>query len=484
MILLKKQIQFNYKLLIYFVVGILLLVGLFLVANYNFLLFHVIVELFSIIIAYSIFLIAWNSRNFNENSFLTVLGIAFFFIGSLDLIHTLGYYGMNIFKGFDKNLPTQLWIAARYLESFSFLIIFFIKKEIKYIQFVFVLYTFIFILFLFLIFARIFPDCYIEGSGLTLFKKISEYIISGILVLSIIIIIHSRNDIDNTVKKWMLLSIFLTICSELMFTFYISVYGLSNLIGHYLKIISFYFIYKALIEISLKQPYSGLFKKLYESNLMVEKREKELKIALKEKDILLKEVYHRAKNNMTVISSFLNLQASNIEDKKIQEVFTDAGNRILSMALIQEMLYKTDNLSSIHSELYIRELCELIKQSYQNKSEKVSLEYDLYDIQINSDMGVSLGLIINELVTNSLKYAFTARSNGKIKISMCKSINDVVELSILDNGIGLQDGFNLNNNSNLGLTMVSLVVKDNLSGNFDIKSENGTGCYIKFKLKD
>ena len=246
--------------------GSFIVLGLYLASLYNYLLFHSLAEIFSIIIACGIFMVAWNSRRFLDNNFLLFIGIAFLFVAGIDLIHTLAYTGMNIFKGYETNLPTQLWISARYFESLSLLIApFFIGRRLK-IYSVFLLYGMAFSLLLLSIFYwKIFPVCFIEGVGLTPFKKISEYIISLILLASIVLLLRNRKEFDSSVLQWVVCSIVVTIVSELAFTFYIHAYGFSNLIGHFFKILSFYFIYKAIIETGLVKPYDLLFRNLKKS---------------------------------------------------------------------------------------------------------------------------------------------------------------------------------------------------------------------------
>ena len=312
---------------------------------------------------------------------------------------------MNIFKGFDANLPTQLWIVARYFQSIAVTLILLFKiKSIRLIP-ALIIYTVAFISLVFVVFSGWYPDCYISGSGLTTYKKVSEYVISAILGVSIVILVWYRQDINGVVRKWLLLSLIMTIGSELMFTFYISVFGISNLIGHYLKIIAFYFIYKALIEISLKQPYSILFNKLYERKLEIEKNEEKLSAALNEKEMLLKEVYHRTKNNMAVISSLLNLQSSRLDDPNLVDVFKDAGNRIGSMALVQEKLYRSNDLQSISLSEYIIDLSSHIEESYQNSSKDIELKIDIETLQVETDIAASLGIIINELLSNAKEFS-------------------------------------------------------------------------------
>ncbi|OGP73877.1 MAG: hypothetical protein A2V86_00675 [Deltaproteobacteria bacterium RBG_16_49_23] len=243
--------------------GILVFLGLYLTSLYSYPLFHSLAELFSIVIACGIFMIAWNSRRFIDNNYLLFVGIAFLFVATIDLIHTLGYKGMGVFQGYETNLPTQLWIAARYMGSISlFIAPFFLRRKLN-VKLVFSIYTIATsLLFVSIFYREVFPVCFIEGVGLTPFKRVSEYIISLILLGSIVHLLKNRKEFDQKVLQWVVGSIILTIASELAFTFYIHAYGFSNLVGHYLKIISFYLIYKALIETGLTKPYNLLFKNL------------------------------------------------------------------------------------------------------------------------------------------------------------------------------------------------------------------------------
>ena len=250
----------------YFFFGLLILAGLYVSSLYNYLLFHNLAEIFSIVIAFGIFTIAWNSRPFLDNNYLLFIGIAYLFVGGLDLLHTFSYKGMAIFGGFGSNLPTQLWIVARYMESLSLLIApLFFHRRLK-TNLVFLGYSAaVALILLSIFFWKIFPVCFVEGAGLTPFKKISEYIISLILLVSIGFLLKNRKEFDRKVLQWVIWSIIVTIASELAFTFYVDVYGLSNLIGHYFKILSFYLIYKAIIETGLTKPYDLLFRNLKQS---------------------------------------------------------------------------------------------------------------------------------------------------------------------------------------------------------------------------
>jgi len=244
---------------------IILMVGLlltYLVSLYSFLLFHSIIEIISIVISGGIFLIGWHSRKYMNSSFFLVLGVSFLFISIVDLIHTLAYSGMGIFLEFDANLPTQLWIVARYWQALSYLLAsMVIKKRIK-ANYLFLSYIIIILILLITIFQGFFPVCYIEGSGLTPFKIISEYVIDVILLGTLIILYKHKDEFAQKIFLLIVISIISTMISELAFTFYVSVFGFSNFIGHIFKIIAFFFVYKAIIELGIVSPFDLLFRKL------------------------------------------------------------------------------------------------------------------------------------------------------------------------------------------------------------------------------
>jgi len=262
----RKSVMIEKKSFVSIAFGFLVLLGLHLTSLHSYLLFHSIAEMFSIVVACGIFMLAWNARRFLENTYLLFLGIAYLFVGGLDLIHTLAYKGMGVFEGYGTNLPTQLWIAARYVESLSLLIAPLLlgrRLKVKVIFFGYVSATSLLLGAIF--YWNLFPACFIEGAGLTPFKKISEYIISLILLASIAVLLKKSRDFDRSVLRLLIASIVLTIVSELAFTFYVHAYGLPNMIGHYLKILSFYLIYKAIIETGLARPYALLFRNLKQS---------------------------------------------------------------------------------------------------------------------------------------------------------------------------------------------------------------------------
>lgn len=243
---------------------IIIFIFLYMISIRNYLLFHNMVETFSICISATIFVIYVNSKNYITNNYLAILGIAYLFIGGLDFLHTMGYKGMNIFTDYDY-YANQLWIATRFLESLTLLFAFSsinLGKRIsdKVIFSTYLLITTSIILSVF--YFKNFPICFIEGKGQTDFKIISEYIISTILVATLIITKSNKKQLDVVIYKYILLSIIFTIFSEMSFAIYISNYGFSNIVGHLFKIISFYFIYKSIVEKSINEPYQIIFKEL------------------------------------------------------------------------------------------------------------------------------------------------------------------------------------------------------------------------------
>lgn len=252
---------FNLKKVVFvFTLSMLLL----LIGIYHFMFFHIIVELFSVFVAFSIFMLIFYSKDQIENNYLLILGTSFLFIGSFDLAHTLFYKGMGLFNYIQSNIPTQLWLIARYMESLSILTAVTQVVRVKKIKFkrIFNIYLLISLIIILTLILGIFPDAFLEESGLTNFKKLSEYIISAILSAALILTYKNKEKFHKDIFKLMTLSIIVTIVSEISFTFYNSVYGISNIIGHVLKFISFYLIYELMLKKIIIEPQEILFKKL------------------------------------------------------------------------------------------------------------------------------------------------------------------------------------------------------------------------------
>ncbi len=242
--------------------SLLVVAGLYASSLSSYLLFHTLIELFSIVVSFAIFVVAWNTRRVQENHYLFFLGIALLFTGFLELLHTLAYKGLGVFPGHDANLPTQLWIAFRYLLGGSFLSApFFIKRRL-YLPNVTAGYAAITAVLTGTIFLGLFPDCFIEGRGLTQFKIVSEYIIILLFLASLGLLVRNRESFDRTVLRLMAGAILASVLSEVSFTRYVSVFGLSNMIGHFFLLISVGCIYRAIVVTGIVEPASLLFRDL------------------------------------------------------------------------------------------------------------------------------------------------------------------------------------------------------------------------------
>ena len=260
------------------IAGVPLIILLFMISRENYLLYHGLIEMLGIVVACGVFMIAFNSREFMQNNFFVFLGISFLYIAIADFLHMLAYKGMSVFPGTDANLATELWIAAGYLRAAAFLIApVFLKSRLK-MRFVFMTYSAAAVLlFLSIFYWKVFPDCFIEGSGLTPFKILSEYLIAAALSVSVIILYNKRSSFDRNIIVLLIASILFTIISGMSFTLYTDVYGLSNFTGHILKLAAYGLIYVAVIQTGLRKPYDLLFRDLKQNEIKLQNALSEVK---------------------------------------------------------------------------------------------------------------------------------------------------------------------------------------------------------------
>ena len=256
---------------------ILLLTVLYWTSFHSYILFHSLVEIAGATILFLIFIIVWNARKYLDNDYFLVVGIGSLFVGAVALLHMFTYKGMNIFSEIDANLPTQLWIAGRYLTVATFLAASFtVGKKINRPLTV-LLYLLIFLLILLsTIEWKVFPTAYIEGKGLTDFKINSEYIISFLFVVSSLLLYLDRRYFNKKVRRLIILSLLTGAVAEVIFTEYVSVYGVANLLGHLVLLISFYLLYLGVVETGLRTPSRLLYKNLRDSRIALRKSQEAL----------------------------------------------------------------------------------------------------------------------------------------------------------------------------------------------------------------
>ena len=208
----------------------------------------------------------------------------------------------------------------------------------------------------------------------------------------------------------------------------------------------------------------------------------QIKASLKEKETLLQEIHHRVKNNMTVISSLLKLQSNSIKDERVKEALLDSQTRIESMSMVHEALYQSENLSSIELDQYISKLTTSVFQNYTT-SGQIELKIESEKIKVGAKQASPLGLIVNELISNSLKYAFPDDKKGEISMNLKLNKESEVELIVSDNGIGIPKGFDWQKADSLGLKLVKMLAENQLDGSIDMESRNGTKFTIKFNIE-
>ncbi len=209
--------------------------------------------------------------------------------------------------------------------------------------------------------------------------------------------------------------------------------------------------------------------------------EEQIKESLREKEILLKEIHHRVKNNFQIIISLLNIQGSTIQDKELLNVFMNSQNRIRAMSLIHEKLYQSEDLARIDFAEYINIIARELYGVYKCVPNRVELIVEAENVHLSIDQAIPCGLIINELLSNTFKYAFPPewKGKGKVKIALIRN-NDTVELSIGDNGIGMPGDIDFRNTKSLGLRLVTLLVEQQLKGTIKLKHKKGTQFIVTF----
>jgi len=207
--------------------------------------------------------------------------------------------------------------------------------------------------------------------------------------------------------------------------------------------------------------------------------EEKIKASLREKEALLKEIHHRVKNNLQVVTSLLGLQSRAAADEQTRKMFQESQNRIHSMALLHESLYQSNNLSMIDFPDYIRQLASHLFHSYGVRADRIHLQTNLDELYLNLDSAVPCGLIINELVSNSLKYAFPDGRQGEVRIELREHSDGFARLMVADNGVGLRSDIDWNTARSLGLRLVRSLAEQ-LGAKIEVRSNIGTEVQLIF----
>ena len=224
-----------------------------------------------------------------------------------------------------------------------------------------------------------------------------------------------------------------------------------------------------------------LGKNLLRAHHQLYRTKQELEDQISEKETLLKEVHHRVKNNLQTVSSLLSLQSRSIEDEDMKNLIKSSQNRVISMAMVHEMLYMREDLSKIEYSSYVKELSNYLLRSVRGMDTKVNMKIDVPKIELGIDTAIPLGLLINETITNALKYGIRNEEEGEIHIAITKEEDDGFVLNIGDNGIGFPDKINFKESKSLGLKLIYNLVRQ-LKGSIVRDTEKkGTNYIIKFR---
>ena len=749
---------------------ILAALGLYASSFYSFILFHSLIEVICAIVLLTIFVLAWNTRKLLDNHYILFLGISFLSSASFELVHLFAYKGFGVFPEYDTNLPTQLWIAFRYMFSMSLLIApLFITRRLNAVAALTVQVIITALLFE-AIFSGVFPDCFIEGKGLTPFKIYSEFIIIFILLAALVLLLRKHSLFDARVLQLLAFSIVSAIAADAAFTRYLSVYGQANLVGHFFLFLSSALIYRAIVVTGVKEPMAIIFRNLEQSeerlkliaetsvdlifqldvtgkvvfcspavsqygynaaevigkkfstyiaqedqdlatssfrralegehlhalelrllkadgrpyfaeiniapiqatntiiglqgisrdvtarkeaekklqnfanelqaantalnvshtaalNLMQDaidarttaekvneelnrkiimhkqaeaalqaseqfnkavldtagtmvvvldregriqgfnqacmtatgytaaevqgrifwelfvpeedlegvlltweqlqagdfpnshenewvskdgsrrliswsntaiiedgkmkyaissglditerkQAEEQIKASLAEKEVLLREVHHRVKNNLQVISSLISLQADSLTDERMRAVFGDVRDRVRAMALVHENLYQTGNLAQLNFAEYAASLLEYLWRSHGALAEKVQLRFVIAPIVLPIEKAVPCGLILNELAGNALKHGFPNSRAGEVTVTLERDPATAMAcLRVSDNGVGMPVGRDWRQSDSLGLRLVHI-----LAGQLGGRLETGTAPGAEFRI--
>ncbi len=241
----------------------------------------------------------------------------------------------------------------------------------------------------------------------------------------------------------------------------------------------FAFLLIGLASLILTFTYGETIKKKLNTGL--DSNQSELLEKLKEKDTLLKEVHHRVKNNLQTVCSLLNMQSRGTDDEQMKNLIKSSQNRVMAMAMVHEMLYLRDDLTAIDYKPYVFKLTEYLVKSVKGPDSKVKLVIDVPDIVLGIDTAIPLGLLINETITNSLKYGIKDDAEGEIHIELQKKDKDEYVLTIGDNGVGISESVDPKTTKSLGLKLIHNLARQ-LKGSITRDwSREGTNYIVKFK---
>ena len=410
----------------------------------SYLLFHSIAEIFSISVACAVFMISWSSRGYLEAKPFVFLGIGYLFVAIIDVFHLLSFEGMGVIvTGHDD--ATRLWVAARGLQAATTLAFAVLARQRRGVSpaLSFTLIGGATLLLLFSVFWwNVFPLCFVEGAGVTPFKKASEYVISTVLAVSLWLVAGNPGAINRRERRLLCFAFALTIASELVFTLYVSAYGYQNLLGHYLKIGAFFLAYQALFSGKIRGRLA-LIDELERAKGNLESRERELRNANLSKDKFFSILAHDLRNpigGLVSISEILSQRFDELEPAKIRDLCrlvhdgATQGAELLE-CILQWARAQTGRLDVRPTCIHLAELCEgivdLQRPAAAGKEIRVASSVSAGASAWADENMVAT--VVRNLVSNAVK--FTPRG-GEVMLSTKEEGGEQV-LCVSDTGIGM-----------------------------------------------
>ncbi len=414
--------------------------------------------MFSIIVAISISVIAFNTYHIYKNNYISMMGIAYAFVAVVDLLHLLTFEGMNILSNGSTNLTSQFWIIARYIESISLLLSLLLFNRRLKPRKVFLVYGAATTMLVFTVFMQLFPITYIKGLGLTPFKIYSEILITAILVAVLILLPRYRKRFHNNVFRFIILAIVCTIVAEIKFTQYLCPTSVINMLGHIFRLASFYFIYRAIIHTSLQNPFNILFFELKQLKDDLEDKNHRLEAALEEKNALLKEtleysemkkdffanVSHELRTPLNLIFASLHMLALDLNDglgqniKKHIRIIKQNSYRLLKLVnnLIDitkidsgffKLEQKNENIIALVENI-------TLSTAHYIQGHGINLVFDTdLEERIMACDPYQIERIILNLLSNAVKFT---KPGGSIFVSMENKADEVI-IRVEDTGCGI-----------------------------------------------
>lgn len=410
--------------------------GAYLLSRRNYLLYHSLAELFSISVATGVFMISWNAREYTQSMPFVFLGVVYLSVAVLDTFHTLGYTGMGVFPG-DHYYANQIWIGTRFLEAGSLLVFLAIPNRLRGGSSGFYLGLYFFLTALLLasiVRWEIFPPAYIAGVGQTPFKIAGEYVVVAILSAALVVLHRTRERFSPSIAALIGASVGATIASELAFTLYQDNYGITNFLGHILKITSFVFIYKAIIESGIRRPFETFFRDLREN-------EQRLERANATKDRFFSIIAHDLKNPIHGIAELSRLSlrqnGEQANDQETLELIHDSARMAVDL-LDKLLVWARSQTGRLHVVPYHFDLAAVATECKQltaaQADEKgVALSNEVSPGSVVYADPNMITTVLRNLLSNGVKFT---ESGGVVRMT-AEAQDSRLVVTVRDTGVGM-----------------------------------------------